>query len=608
MPSNNEPRNRNAREFGIRPDSSASQTERLREALAGTPDGGVLRFEPGVYHFHPEGASGLFCATSNNQAGQKRVAFHLRRRTGLTIDGGGAVFLFHGEILPFFAERCADLRIRDVVIDWERPFFSQGEVVAAGEDFVDVRVDRDRFPCEIADGRLLFHGEGWSRGFNEGIFEIEARRLRPAFLSGDNCGGRLRESEGSRDLGGSVFRLPGHFPRPATPGNFLVLRHFPRRVPAVFVDRSRGVELRGLTVRHCAGTGILGQFSEDLAVRRCEVVPADGRVFSTTADATHFVCCRGEVRLEDCRFRGQLDDATNVHGIHHPVREARDGRLRVGLGHFEQDCTRLGEPGDRVFLREAGSLVVRAACRIASVEDEEGSFMVRTVDGLPGGVGPGMVLENVDAAPRVSVTGCEAVDNRARGLLVSSPRPAIVRGNRLGPAGAAVKISGDAGYWFEAGAVNDVLLEDNDFDDCCYGPPAWGRAVIDIDPEIADPWNRERSYHRNIRIVGNRFDTSGRGLVYARSVHGLVFRGNRIGPPSGAYPPTDRMAARVTLDACEDFATDGNEFPADDGFPFVEENREPTDRHEVTHQPHLDDSSAASAFGATEAVGPVDRS
>ena len=55
-----------------------------------------------------------------------------------------------------------------------------------------------------------------------------------------------------------------------------------------------------------------------------------------------------------------------------------------------------------------------------------------------------------------------------------------------------------------------------------------GRGVIQITPNVKEPWNQRKRYHRNILIEGNVFDQHKSPLLYARSVSNLVWRANRV--------------------------------------------------------------------------------
>jgi hypothetical protein len=183
---------------------------------------------------------------------------------------------------------------------------------------------------------------------------------------------------------------------------------------------------------------------------------------------------------------------------------------------------------------------------------------------LPEDLKPGHVIENMSWTPDLYISGCVCRNNRARGWLVSTPGSVVIENNRIESSGAGLKISGDANYWFESGAVRDVLIRNNEFGDCCYGAPYWGRAVIDIDPEIADPQKNPDCFHRNIRIENNRFFTFDTGILFARSVDGLVFSGNTV-RRTDSYPPTGRMNEPLTFEACRNVQVHDNNF--DDSIP-----------------------------------------
>ena len=176
---------------------------------------------------------------------------------------------------------------------------------------------------------------------------------------------------------------------------------------------------------------------------------------------------------------------------------------------------------------------------------------------LPEDLQTGHVLENVDWTPDFTMSACICRNNRARGCLISTPGNVVVENNRIASSGAGVKISGDANYWFESGAVRDVLIRNNEFGDCCYGPIGWGRAVIEIDPEILDPEGTPECFHQNIRIENNRFCTFDVGILFARSVEGLTFSDNTISRTS-SYPMTHRMGELLTFECCENIRISDN--------------------------------------------------
>lgn len=530
-----------------------------------------LEFEPGTHHFYPDEAFEKYYYISNNRHSLKRIALPLINRNDVTIEGNGSRWVFHGEILPIVVENCRNVSLRNFSIDWERPFYSQAEVVHSDEDRIELEIDPDLYPHLLDRGALVFQGEGWSHGLNEGLFEMDHLTRAPAYLSGDNLGGfSPSEFFPSLPRPGRI-RFENRFPRPPKVGNIILLRHFPRLCPGIHLKQSRDISIQNVALHHAGGMGVIAQFCEDIHVDglRIEPAPGSGRLFSVTVDATHWVNCRGIIRIENSRFSHQMDDPANIHGTNTRILRVEDAHtLITERVHPEQHGVEIAFPGDRMSLAANSDLLAYADCTVESVEEINSRYCrLRFREALPD-ISPGSVLDNLDWQADAEIRKCHSECNRARGYLLSTPGRIRLEDNHISAAGAAVKISGDANFWFESGAVRDVLIRGNRFGDCCYGPPEWGRAVIDIDPEIADPWENRACFHRNIRILENTFRTFDTGLLFARSVDGLEFRDNRI-ETSGTHPSTARLQARITLEACRNFLLEAPEDP--DGCLLVEQ-------------------------------------
>lgn len=538
----------------------ADMTAVVRDRLLNCRDGEVIRFEPGEYHFYPGEAFEKYYYISNNRHGLKRVALPVIGKKDVVIDGGGARFIFHGAIMPVVVEDSLHITLKNFSVDWERPFYSQGKVCAVDETGVLLEIDREQYPYRVEGDEIIFEGEGWEKGFSEGVFEIDVGTCGPAYLSGDSLSLGFPERLTVEDAGDGLIRLCDVFPHRPALGNVLILRHFDRHCPGIHLKQSNDLLLENIALHHAGGMGVVAQYCENVVVKKCRVSPPSERMFSVTVDATHFVNCRGEIRLEDCLFEGQLDDPCNVHGINFRILDVvGECAVKVELVHEEQHGVEVGFPGDCMAFSDNRTLLSYAENRVAAVEriDERFSVVVFR-EPLPEGVRAGHVIENMSWTPDLYISGCTARNNRARGYLISTPGKVVVENNRISSSGAGIKISGDANYWFESGAVNDVLIRNNDFGDCCYGCIKWGRTVIDIDPEIAEPLENPDCFHRNIRIENNRFSTFDTGILFARSVDGIRFRGNTL-IRSKTYPPTGRMNVALTFEACRNIEVDGNE-------------------------------------------------
>ncbi len=530
--------------------------ESILPCLESCPDGSQiqLRFPEKQVHLNAQNVPYVekYYYISNNTHGLKRVAFPIIRKKNISIDGGGAELIFDGELVPFVVEDSENISLKNFSIDWKRPFYSEGTVVAADETGVTLDIDRCTYPYRVEGERIIFEGYDWEYSLTHGVFAIDEKTHAPAFRSGDSMGLGFPEHIKVKEIGPNRIQLAESFPNLPRIGNVVVLRHSNRNIPAICFFGCKDIELDDVIIYHAGAMGVIAQFCEDLTLRRVQVTPSGNRHFSAAVDATHFVNCRGHILIDSCLFEGQLDDPANIHGINSRVAEVLDThRVLIELVHHEQHGVEIGFPGDSMHIVDNQTLLAYDKNTVVDVERRNERYsVVRFEKPLPDQLVPGHVLENMSWVPDLTVKKCVARNNRARGFLISTPGKVLIENNKIESSGAAIKISGDANYWFESGAVRNVTIRNNDFGDCCYGVPAWGKAVIDIDPEIENPENNPACFHSNIKILDNRFTTFDEAILFARSVDGLVFKGNSI-EPSFNYPKSSNASKAITLESCQ---------------------------------------------------------
>lgn len=498
----------------------------VREALGDKSCAG-LRFAPGRYNFYPDRAAEKYLFISNNDEGLKRVVFLLEDRRDFAVEADGAEFVFHGGLVPFHLDRCDGVRLSGFRMDWAVPF--HGEGIVRGSDAAGVEIEiPEAFPFAVRNGRLLF-GPSPENFVIRNILEFDAVRRETAFQVLDNFHiGRRCHAE---ETGPRRVRLHAEFrePRPQ-PGNVLALVSERRDFPAIAAQSTRRLLIRGVTIHHAGAMGLIAQRCEDIRVERLRVSPPDdgSRMVSTTADATHFVNCRGPVVLEDCVFENQMDDATNVHGLYTQItRVLGPSEFEVRLAHRQQRGVDFAQPGELLELVDRDTLATKHTARVAGVQRLNSEFLRITLEEAPP-TPPhaGDAVGNLTWSADVTIRHCRCSGNRARGFLLSVPGCVVVEENTFHTAGAAILIEGDTNFWFESGAVRDILIRRNTFEDCKYG--IWAKAQIQISPGIKEEHQPGSSYHRNVRIEDNLFRAFDTRIVRARGVDGLVIRDNRI--------------------------------------------------------------------------------
>jgi hypothetical protein len=522
-----------------------------------------LTFAPGRHDFWPDRAVEEYLFVSNNEESLKRIAFAIDGCDGLEIDGQGAQFVFHGLISPFSLRDSRNVRLANFAVDWGRTFHSEAQILAAsgvgnGRDRVDLEIG-EAFPYVIKDEKLLFTGEGEVTYLLGNALEFDPNRRETAFGVFDNFG--FGNGHRATEIGSRRVRLEAKFNTLPTPGNVLALIDGMRYCPAISAANCRQIAVENVAIYHCGGMGFIAQNCRDIQIRELRVVPApdSGRLISISADATHFVNCSGHIEMENCRFENQLDDATNVHGIYAQIsRRVSDREIEVKLMHPQQGGVPVAVAGNEVGFVNNQTLATYHVAPVEGVERLNKTYSIlRFAAPLPPEVAPGHAVENHAGHADVTIRGCVARGNRARGFLLSTPGKVLIENNRFHTPGAAILIAGDANYWFESGAVRDVTIRGNHFDNCLYG--VWGRAVIDICPEIGAHQEAAPPYHSNITIAENRFCALDSRLLRADSVDGLTVRDNQI-EPSDDYPVQPPKSEPFVTDDCCNVVIENNSF------------------------------------------------
>jgi hypothetical protein len=526
-------------------DTTPSVRAALKEIRKGTAT--KLVFPPGRYDFHPESASEEYLFVSNNDEGLKRIAFPLTGLKGVEIDGGGATFVFHGYTVPFLLDHAENITLKNFSVDFSRPFHSEGKVLAITPDHVDLEFSKE-FPHEIRNGVLVFtngqKADGPATTVTTGevlypygsLLAFDPVKRETAFMAKDRY--KVGEGIAADKLAPNRVRLK--IPDiSAKPGDLLVFSPRNRDVPGIVIADSSGIHLTDITLHHSGGMGVIAQRSAGLFVHRMRVTPPPGgaRIVSTTADATHFVNCKGKIELVDCTFEQQKDDATNIHGLYAKiVRIHAPTRFEVALVHPQQAGIDFIQPGTRLELNDGPSLREEGFATVKAVERLNKHRTLVEIEGaLPASVTLGDSVADADAnTAEVLIRNCVMRGNRARGILLGSRGPMVIEGNTFHIPGAAILFEGDSRFWFEQAGVRDVVIRGNTFDNCNYG--VWGNGCIQVGSGIADEFKRTSRYNRNIRIENNLFRAfSQLPLLSIYSVDGLTFVGNRL-ERTKAYP------------------------------------------------------------------------
>ncbi len=556
-------------DFGLKPGTKENAIPPIIKAIneCKKHPHSVLLFEKGRYDFRidPSFTKEYFESNTTNDF-PKNLAILIERCKGLTLDGSGADFIFHGAIQPITVDNSENINIKNVNIDWDIPLTAQAKIVVATPKNIDLEVDTTQFPYEITNGKLMFTGENWKAEPN-GYMEYEANTHRIAAETGDQ--GCIRGNWKKyffEELKPGTIRMNGEFTRTPAAGNYLILRHSKRDHAGIFILESSNVNLENVNLYHCAGLGVLSQFSRNLKYENVKVIPncAKNRYISGHDDGFHVSNCAGKVTITGCEFGGLMDDPINVHGTSVKIIEKmNDHQLRCRFMHEQSTGMNWGHLNDTIGFIKHQSMQTVSRGKLTHFEKvNRDEFIVEFDKQLPTELQVGDALENLSWSPALTIQKCNFGSCRARGLLVSTPGKVLIDNNIFESSGSAILIAGDANGWYESGAVSDVAITNNIFKDgCMTSMYQFCEGIISIYPIVPEV-DSLKPFHRNITIEHNTFNAFDYPVLYALSVDGIRFNYNRI-IRSVQFEPFHTRKHCLTFEACLNAEVKGNVFEGD---------------------------------------------
>ena len=577
------------RDYGIVPDTEENLSAKMQEALIAIKQDNegkevTLLFEPGRYEFHTEGAvQKEYYVSNHDQPNPKPVGLALEDWKNLTLDGGGADFIFYGRMLPMSLVRSENTVLKNFSIDFEEPHIAQIEIVESTKDGMIFRVEPWVKAGIGENGHFENRGEGWKNYPQAGIaFDAKTRHL--IYQTSDLwC-----PTNETKQLDERTFQTPYWKDSRLVPGTKVAMRTWERPAPGIFMYMDKDTRLENVTVHYAEGMGLLAQISENITLEKFNVClrgDDDERYFTTQADATHFSGCKGKIISCNGLYEGMMDDAINVHGTYLKIVKRLDNKTVVGrYMHPQAYGFYWGGKGEKVqFVRSNTMEVVGETNEIAEITpydkevmDGAKEFKITFVNPLDAIINEneGFGMENLEWCPEVYFADNVIRNNRARGTLFSTPLKTIVERNTFDhTSGTAILLCGDCNGWFETGACRDVTIRENKFINSLTNMFQFTEAVISIYPEIPNLKDQQKYFHGGegqpgVVIENNHFETFDRPIVFAKSIDGLTFRGNKV-VQNEDFPAFHRNQTRFRFLRTKNVVIENNEFS--DGDASVSE-------------------------------------
>ena len=474
----------------------------LRAALEACRDEGAKRlvFDRNTYEINSDRCFERSLNVSNHGwNGPHRIAVLIENMKDLELDFSGSTLVCRGEIMHFaflFSER---ITLKNVIIENPQTGCVQARVVSNGDGFTDLEVTHGKEQLQIRRGMPFSVRQGCLIPLLTNVeFNGESGAIERG--TADNT---LNPSPGELDfemLSNGLMRVH-HVKRCLPIGNYLVFLFTHRFSAGIFCEGCTGLCFKNVTVTSCYGMGLIAQLCKDITLDNFSTKRSGGRMYTANADATHFVECSGEIRVENCSFEGQLDDALNIHGIYTRIVEKSGRELFLKEMHKDARGIRIIGKGDRLSILKPDTLLPYTEITVSDVEYINSDIIRIVANESLENVCAGDNAENISHTASLVFRGNTVRDNRARGMLIAAKGKVLIEDCFFSTSGSAILFEANGEYWFESGGTSSVEIKNCIFKDCRHG--LWGNAAIECAPRKAvEP---EKYFHREIVITGCSF-------------------------------------------------------------------------------------------------------
>ncbi len=408
------------------------------------------------------------------------IAFMLSDLENVVLDFGGATLLFHGRILPFLLDNCKNVTIKNVKLDYDRPFYTQATVSSCDAHTMRVRFD-DGFTCRVDKEHrgLVAVSDTWEYRMNRNdcllwMYDPDDKEDHSIILAlfgeeiypKDNPPlpiGQILVEEAEDSI---VFH--GNFPADwcGRAGQKLVITHEPRDKSSIHTVGGEDITLDHVVIVHGSAMALTGMHTKNITVDHFDFIgdfEGNGRIVTNNADGIHLFNCYGKVEIRNCTMEGLLDDTVNIHGNFLPVTELlSDGILSLPTMYGMTPALKLFLPNDRIAVYRGQTREKLAEFTLSDVvtDLEYGQRILRVTDPTALSIlHVGDIIENLSGNPEVLIENC--VFRRFRGTMrMQSSRKTVIRNCRFENRETSLIMTGDTEYWYESGPVTDLTVED----------------------------------------------------------------------------------------------------------------------------------------------------
>lgn len=485
-------------------------------------DGDILFLKKNkTYHVRQDDSfefEGYYCTNTakkdENPNGMRRTAMFLNKKKNVVIEGNGASVIIHGKMTPFLFDKCDNITVRNLTVDYACPTMSEFSVTSYENGEYILKINPE-WLFRIEDNNLIWHGEigADSIPYWEDSYIGNRRHIKEfdpvSEITRDFSRDKL-SFETIRRLDNITLAVKlADKDAQLSVGCVYQTRNIIRDQTGALFQRCSNLVFDSLRIKFMHGLGMVSQFCENVTYKNCDFTPADGRTVASTADFFQFSGCKGDIIIDNCKAFGAHDDYVNVHGTHLRIIEKNDddNSMVVRFMHNESWGFQAFEAGDELEFIKWDTLIPYYNSQVISYERLDDTDIKLFLDRrLPDIVLEKDVVENATWTPNLYVRNCDFGPTSGRGILCTTRGEVIIENNRFRNLwGPALLLEDDCNFWFESGYTNKIIFRNNRVIGCDFGNTWENSPVIRYTPKVMDE-NSKEYVHGKLIVEGNSFE------------------------------------------------------------------------------------------------------
>lgn len=489
----------------------------------------------------------------NNEPENGEAHIVLDGLSNFIIDGNDSELIFSNESKFIYIKDCSKVEVKNLFLDWnwdKEPLASLGRIIKVSNDgnyfeceFPAFKNIQDTFEVKIVGPFNAKEVKPGCRGGlefrpykNTHIIEVDDTK------SNSDMEKLVRELSdiisGMEKVDNNVMRFYTTDPvwtlDRIKKNQLYNFRHYEYESTAIYLIDSNNLNLNGITIYSCPGSGIVGRGNlHNFKIDNCKVVrrPGTSRPITTSADCIHIGNSQGNFIIENCEFSYAGDDCINIHD-NTSMGVKVIGNTTIVAGRVDKERNGISK-GDLLEFRNGDFSETGYSSKVISAKyDEENvSCVIELEDPVPEHLNERTIVFNRRYCTKnYIIRNNKFHSNRARGILIHGSNGLIEGNSFYKIQGAAIQIeAGAESRWAEGTGVNNVIFRNNFIESCDLN--RWTMAVVYMGVYLPDG-RTDYPIFNNIIFENNTIVDCPRLALYLSSCSNIFVSNNTIINPN----------------------------------------------------------------------------